>query len=64
MLLLFSFFILLYNPTNTRLLGACQVLLGACCLALAAWSFEPVALRVFQPFEELFTAGQVRPRQL
>jgi len=28
-------------------------------LKLAAWRFEPVALRVFQPFEELFTAGQV-----
>jgi len=28
-------------------------------LRLAAWSFEPVALRVFQPFKKLFTAGQV-----
>ena len=33
-------------------LGACQVLLGA-------WCFEPAALAVFQPLEELFTAGQV-----
>jgi len=32
-------------------------------LKLAAWRFEPVALRVFQPFEELFTAAQVTGRQ-
>ena len=38
-------------------------MLAACCLPLAAWSLEPVALRVFQPFEELFTAGQVTGRQ-
>jgi len=31
----------------------------ACSSLLAAWSFEPGALAIFQPREKLLTAGQV-----